>query len=127
MRVAEQLAQLEAENAVLREQIKQLLGMVTENAALREQVSQLQARVAELEGRLAKDSQNSSKPPSSDGLGRKRSGQRKGSEKKSGGQPGHVGSCLAMAEQPDRKVVYGPSECMHCRLPLEGVAGQVIE
>lgn len=32
-----------------------------------------------------------------------------------------------MAEQPDGKVVHGPSECMHCRLPLEGVAGQVIE
>jgi transposase len=124
MRVAEQLAQLEAENAVLREQIKQLLGIVAENAALREQVSQLQGRVAELEGRLAKDSHNSNKPPSSDGLGRKRSGQRKGSEKKSGGQPGHVGSRLAMTEQPDGKVVHGPSECVHCSLPLEGVAGQ---
>ena len=127
MRVEERLAKLEAENAVLREQIKQLLEYVAENTVLREQVSQLQGRVAELEGRLVKDSHNSSKPPSSDGLGRKRSGQRPASEKKSGGQPGHVGSRLAMAEQPDRVVVHGPSECVHCHLLLEGVVSQVIE
>ncbi len=49
MRAEERVAQLEAENA-----------------ALREQVSRLQGRLAELEGRLAKDSHNSNKPPSSD-------------------------------------------------------------
>ena len=42
-----------------------------ENAALREQVRALLERVQELEARLAKDSHNSSKPPSSDGLQRK--------------------------------------------------------
>ena len=127
MRVEERLAQLEAENAELRAQLSQLLGYVAENAALREQVSQLQGRVAELEGRLAKDSHNSSKPPSSDGLGHNRHSQRKGSEKKSGGQGGHLGHSLPMAEQPDKKVIHGPSECVHCHLPLEGVAGRMIE
>jgi hypothetical protein len=39
-----------------------------ETAALREQVTVLAARVQELEARLAKDSHNSSKPPSSDGF-----------------------------------------------------------
>ena len=39
--------------------------------ALIEQVRQLTARVAELEARLSKDSHNSSKPPSSDGLTKK--------------------------------------------------------
>ena len=42
----------------------------TENATLREQVAALAAQVQELQARLAKDSHNSGKPPSSDGLGR---------------------------------------------------------
>ena len=71
MRIEEHAGQLEAEKAALREQIRQLLVFVMGNAALRAQVSQLQARVAELEGRLAKDSQDSSKPPSSEELERK--------------------------------------------------------
>jgi molecular chaperone GrpE (heat shock protein) len=36
-----------------------------ENASLREQLGQLQARLAQLEAHLAKDSHNISKPPSS--------------------------------------------------------------
>ena len=100
---------------------------MAENAALQEQSSQLQERVAELVGRLAKESHNSSKPPSSDGLGHKRHGQRPASEKKSGGQPGHAGFSLAMAEQPDRMIVHVPSECVHCHMPLDGEAVQVIE
>jgi hypothetical protein len=47
MRAEERIAQLEAENAALCEQLRQL-----------------QVRLAELEVRLAKDSHNSSKPPS---------------------------------------------------------------
>jgi septal ring factor EnvC (AmiA/AmiB activator) len=42
-----------------------------ENAALRAQVEALAAQVQMLQGRLAKDSHNSSNPPSSDGLARK--------------------------------------------------------
>jgi transposase len=114
MRVEERLAQLEAENAELREQISRLLGYGAENAALRERVSHPSLQLADLEGRLAKDSHNSSKPPSSDGLGHQRRSQHKGSEKKSGGQGGHMGHSLPMAEQPDKKVIHGPSECVQC-------------
>lgn len=110
MKEEERIAQLEAENA-----------------ALREQVSQLQARLAELEGRLAKDSHNSSKPPSSDGLGRRWSHRRHPSGKKTGGQPGHPGQMLKLVEEPDRIVKHRPQQCTHCYQSLEGVAGEVIE
>ncbi len=50
---------LRAENAALR----------ADNVHLREQMEHMLVRLVDLEGRLAKDSQNSSKPPSSDGLG----------------------------------------------------------
>ena len=42
-----------------------------------QQLQEALARIAELERRLSKDSHNSSKPPSSDGLGRKTHSQRK--------------------------------------------------
>ncbi len=43
-----------------------------ENAQLRAVITRLEARIAELEARVGRDSQNSSKPPSSDGLSRRR-------------------------------------------------------
>ncbi len=49
---------------------EEIAALKAENAALREQVQALLARVQELQGRLAKDSHNSGKPPSSDGLAR---------------------------------------------------------
>src|ERR1700694_2797389 len=127
MRVEERLAQLETENAILHEQIKQLLISVAENATLREEGSRLQERVVELEGRLLKDSHNSSKPPSSDTMGRKPHSQRKASGKKSGGQRGHAGHSLQMAEKPDTIVTHRPSECTQCQQSLAGVAGQLLE
>jgi transposase len=98
-----------------------------ENTALREQVQVLVARVQELEGRLAKDSRNSSKPPSSDGLVRKPKSLRQKSGKKPGGQPGHRGRHLRLAAAPDQVVVHRPETCSACREPLPGAAWQWVE
>ena len=60
----------------------------------------LAARVRELEGKLSKNSKNSSNPPSSNGL-KKTTSQRKPSENKPGVQEGHEGKTLQRAETPD--------------------------
>jgi transposase len=81
MRDEEIGAKLTGENARQREQ----------SAALVEQNAALAAQVQELRARLAKDSPNSSKPPSSDGVGRQPKSLRRRSGKQAGGQLGHRG------------------------------------
>ena len=65
------------------------------------EVRRLSARVAELEARLSKDSHNSSKPPSSDGLAKKSSSPSIPSGKKPGGQRGHAGKTLERSARVD--------------------------
>ena len=120
-------AKLEAQRAENRSLQAENTALRADNAQLREQMEHMLVRLVELEGRLAKDSHNSSKPPSSDGLARKPHSQRQPSGKKSGGQPGHAGHSLQMVEQPDTIISHRPRECGHCHQPLEGVAGQVVE
>jgi transposase len=83
----------------------------------------LTARVQELENRLNKDSHNSHKPPSSDGLfrGKRPQSLRGKSGKPSGGQPGHPGQTLRPVEKPDAFRRYAPSLCEHCGTSLEAV------
>lgn len=90
-----------------------------ENAALREQVTALVLRVQELEARLAKDSHNSGKPPSSDGLKRKPKSLRQRSGKKPGGQLGHRGQTLHLVAVPDSVVEHRPRQCAHCGTALD--------
>jgi transposase len=89
----------------------------------------LAARVQALEDQLAKNSSNSGKPPSSDGLqkpSRNRS-LRRSSGKKSGAQPGHPGHRLELAEKPDRIERYPVHRCTHCQASLEEVPVDHIE
>src|SRR5438067_8721198 len=106
------------------ERIRQL---EAENAELRGQLAEALARIHKLEGQLAKDSHNSSKPPSSDGPRRKRRSQRHKSEKQTGGQPGHAGHSLMQVESPDEVMCHHPLICEHCQQPLERIAGQIKE
>lgn len=81
-----------------------------------QQIDALTARVQELEARLSQNSHNSSKPPSSDGLGRIRRTQslRQASGKKPGGQPGHAGHTLKWCDQPDEVSEHSPTTCTSC-------------
>jgi transposase len=113
----ERIAQLETENAAKERCI----------AHLQERVAALEAQVQHLLGRVAKDSHNSSKPPSSDRLTRRTRSQRVRSERKPGGQPGHPGRTLAQVATPEVQVQHRPAACGFCQCPLDEVEGQVVE
>jgi transposase len=131
MTAEEEVAQLKKELAAERAKSARLEGELAreraENASLRQMLEEVLRRLGEVEGQLAKDSHNSSKPPSSDGLLRKRASLRKRSEKKPGGQAGHAGHTLKVVETPDEVVRHRPVVCQHCQQPLADVAGRVRE
>jgi transposase len=95
------------------------VALKAENATLREQVKALVTQVHELQARLAKDSHNSSKPPSSDGLARKTKSLRRRSGKRAGGQLGHRGETLRLVATPDMVVDHRPTVCAQCQAPLD--------
>ncbi len=80
----------------------------TENKALK-------IRVNELETQLRANSRNSSKPPSSDGLGKAPPRSlRRPSHRKPGGQPGHEGTTLDQVADPDQIIRHEPAGCGRC-------------
>lgn len=131
MTAEEEIKQLKKDLAAERAKSARLEGELgrerAENAYLKQMLEEVLKRLGEVEGQLAKDSHNSGKPPSSDGLGRKRVSLRKKSEKKPGGQVGHAGHTLVSVETPDEVVRHRPVVCQHCQHPLEEVAGRVKE
>jgi transposase len=126
---------LRKENARLRQQIaeeKRHRKQDAENAAAREQalrqqmrelevvVKQLTATVENLKAQLARNSSNSSTPPSQDppsGVAPKSLRRRSG--RKPGGQFGHKGATLELVDNPDEVVEHSPVECSKCGRSLE--------
>ena len=94
--------------------------------ALGEVVRQQGEAIQALQGRLSKDSRNSSKPPSSDGY---KKGKRKPrteslrpkGQKPHGGQPGHEGHRLDFSDQVDHREPYTVDRCPHCQGSLTEV------
>ena len=98
--------------------------------ALAKQIEELAQHLARqsdvlqaLEARLAKNSRNSSKPPSSDGYGKikRTESLRKSGEKPNGGQPGHEGHTLSASDTPDHIETHAVERCAHCQAPLAGI------
>ena len=112
MTAEEEIEGLRAENAALRAQVSEL-------PRLRAQVEALAAQVRDLQARAAKDSHNSGKPPSSDGLQRRTKSLRKPSGKKAGGQLGHRGETLHLVATPDAVVEHRPTVCSACQAELD--------
>src|SRR5665648_894452 len=84
---------------------------------------ELQVKIQTLEDQLNKNSQNSSKPPSSDGLKKppRTTSLREKGMKPNGGQKGHTGHTLKMVENPDHTTPHKVTECSYCGLSLENI------
>jgi transposase len=86
-------------------------------------IQSLENKVKELESKLNKNSNNSSKPPSTDGLKKKPTNNRKTSDKKTGGQEGHEGVTLLKSENPDEVIDIPNIDVCNCGFNLIKVEG----
>jgi len=120
--IREQLRQLDKEQLIdiildLREQIAELKEIVQAQAE----------RIQAVEDQMAKNSRNSGKPPSSDGLKKKSRSLREKGKRSAGGQKGHKGKTLEMVSEPDHVVHHTLSVCPNCQLDVSGVSVERIE
>jgi transposase len=98
-----------------------VVSLRAELAETRAGLEQAQQRIAELEARLKQTPRNSSKPPSSEGLGKPAPRSlRKKSGRRPGGQDGHEGTTLSQVAQPDREQRHEPGCCGRCGAGLAG-------
>jgi transposase len=118
-----QLEQLDKEELIsliltLQQQVQELQWTVTEQAA----------EIQKLRDQLTKNSRNSGKPPSSDGLKKRRPRNlRRKTGRRSGGQEGHPGHTLKLVEKPDHLEVHAVSECPQCAADLQAVEACELE
>lgn len=127
----EELQQSYQANQALREGLKQAI------SALESQQEQIktceglitsqQERIKTLEGQQAKDSHNSSLPPSSDRFVRPIKSLRKKSGKKPGGQKGHRGHHLQQVETPDEVFIHPVLCCEQCHQDLRSQPAELPE
>ena len=83
---------------------------------LNKTIEELNAMIMKLREQLNKNSGNSSKPPSSDGLKKKAATKnlRGKSGKKPGGQNGYKGKYLSVISEPDKIIRHYHPDCASC-------------
>ena len=130
-RTTEELEQAHQANQDLREGLKQAiiaLGQQHEHVKVLEGlIDSLHERIKMLEGQLAKDSHNSSLPPSSDRFVHAPKSLRKKSGKKPGGQKGHRGHHPRQVQTPDEVLVHPVIACSHCQHDLRSQKASIPE
>jgi|LGOV01.1.fsa_nt_gb transposase len=110
-----QTVKIDAQTKTIDAQTKKIdaqTGTISEQAAIN---YKLKEKIKVQEERLNKNSNNSSKPPSSDGLNKPNpKSQRKPSGKSPGAQNGHKGNGFKLMKEPDETVLYHPDQCVGC-------------
>ena len=81
-------------------------------------LGELESRLEKIEHQKAKDSHNSSKPPSGDGFGKRTRSLRPKSNRPSGGQEGHPGTTLEWSKEVDFTQIHPVEACQGCGLSL---------
>lgn len=106
--------------AVLEEAIHMLSQKDKRIEELEKEVQELKTLVDKTNRKkVPKNSKNSNRPPSKDVQKPKRTkAKKKKSNKKTGGQPGHKGHYLEMADQPNKTRNYFPNKCKNCNKKL---------
>lgn len=108
--------------------VQVLLEMDARIHALEQRLQASEQRVKQLEDRLATNSRNSSKPPSTDGFKKpKPKSLRKKSGRRSGGQPGHPGHTLQRLDNPDHIEHHRVERCSACGRSLADQPSESIE
>lgn len=106
--------------------IKKLSNQIKEQSANIDQLSKenkaLNERVKSLESQVNKNSNNSSKPPSSDGFKKKTKSLRTKSGKTLGGQKGHEGKTLELSDNPDEIIIHTVDKCDICGESLQDIS-----
>ena len=127
----EELEQAHQANQTLREGLKQAIMAIDAQhervRVLEGLIDSLQERIKTLERQQAKDSHNSSLPPSSDRFVRAPKSLRQKSGKKAGGQKGHRGHHLRQVETPDEVLIHAVLCCQHCHHDLRAQQASIAE
>ncbi|HEX5292023.1 MAG TPA: transposase, partial [Streptosporangiaceae bacterium] len=116
-RLRELLAERDAR---LAERDARLAERDAEIAELRMQLSAVQSQLADLAAQVKTNSRNSSKPPSSDGLGKPAPKSLRGKSGRKPGRPkGQPGATMELSDHPDKTVKHRPARCSHCGKSLK--------